>query len=244
MLQEHVLRLQLNKFVFVLTGGFYRLRELGISLEKKLISIGATSGSAPGHSASHEAGWSHDRRLWSIEEIERFIQTGEHPHEEFDTSAAGAAVDAAKLSDRAWAGLTAAVIAEWEGALRSFSQYLIHHLKVQDAAPVETAGRRLMDDFEAFVNSAVGLDFDFDIREWQAMSNHVRIRDLLPPDRSGLFGQEEDEPEAPVERLPAHITRPGDQFGGSRSSAESAINDAVGFFIEFDRSLRHQFRHI
>ena len=243
MLQEHVLRLQLNKFVFVLTGGFYRLRELGMSLEKKLISIGATSGSAPGH-ASHEAGWSHDRRLWSIEEIERFIQTGEHPHEEFDTRAAGAAVDAALLSDHAWASLTAALIAEWEGALRSFSQYLIHHLKIDDAAPVEAAGRRLMDDFEAFVNNAVGLDFDFDSREWQAMSNHVRIRDLLLPDRNDLYGQVEDEPEALIERHPAHITRPADQFGGSRSYAESVINDAVGFFIEFDRSLRHQFRHI
>lgn len=244
MLQEHVLRLQLNKFVFVLTGGFYQLRELGMSLEKKLISIDATSGSAPGHSASHEAGWSHDRRLWSIEEIERFIQTGEHPHEEFDTRAAGAAVDAAVLSGHAWASLTAAVIAEWEGALRSFSQYLIHHLKVQDAAPIETAGPRLMDDFEAFVNNAVGLDFDFDIREWQAMSNHVRIRDLLPPHRSDLYGQVEDEPETPIGRLPAHITRPGDQVGGSRDYTESVINDAVGFFIEFDRSLRHQFRHI
>lgn len=244
MLQEHVLRLQLNKFVFVLTGGFYRLRELGMSLEKKLISIGATSGSAPGHSASHEAGWSHDRRLWSIEEIERFIQTGEHPHEEFDTRAAGAAVDAALLSDRARASLTAAVIDEWECALRSFSQYLIHHLKIQDAGPVEAAGRRLMDDFEAFVNNAVGLDFDFDSREWQAMSNHVRIRDLLPPHRSDLYGMEEDEPEELIGLRSAHITRPADQFGGSRSSAESAINDAVGFFIEFDRSLRHQFRHI
>src|SRR5690625_3786362 len=244
MLQEHVLMLQLNQFVFVLTGGFYRLRELGMSLDKKLISIGATSGSAPGHSASHEAGWSHDRRLWSIEDIERLIQTGEHPHEEFDASAAGAAVDAALLSDHAWAGLTAAVIAEWEGALRSFSQYLIHHLKIQDAAPIETAGRRLMDDFEAFVNNAVGLDFNFDSREWQAMSDHVRIRDLLTLGRSEIYGQEEDEPEALIERHPAHITRPGDQFGGCRSYAESAINDAVGFFIEFDKSLRHQFRHI
>src|SRR5690625_2124177 len=219
MLQEHVLRLQLNKFVFVLTGGFYRLRELGMSLEKKLISIGATSGSAPGHSALHEAGWSHDRRLWSIEEIERFIQTGEHPHEEFETRAAGAAVDAALLSDHAWAGLTAAIIAEWEGALRSFSQYLIHHLKIQDAALVETAGRRLMDDFEAFVNNAVGLDFDFDIREWQAMSNHVRIRDLLPPHRSGLFGQGEDETGAPIGRPPPDNPRPGGPFRGHRSSA-------------------------
>src|SRR5690625_1314179 len=123
MLQEHVLRLQLNKFVFVLTGGFYQLRELGMSLEKKLISIDAVSGSAPGHSASHEAGWSQDRRLWSIEEIERFIQPGEHPHEEFETRAAGAAVDAAVLSDRAWARLTAAVNAEGEGARGTSPQH-------------------------------------------------------------------------------------------------------------------------
>ena len=229
MLPEHVRRLQLNKFIFVITGGFHRLRELAVGLDRALVAGGSTGGRLG--------------EIWSPSELEQFAGSG-RPGDAATALSAHDPADDDTLAGTVWTSLAAAVMAEWDQALRGFSQFLVHHLKIEDEMYAYATGGRPMEEFESFVGGPVGLDFDFEIPEWQVMAEHVQICDALKQHHGRLQRGETIEHETDPENHVRRLTTVGNEPVCDRRYAESIIEDALNFFVVLDQTLREQFRHI
>lgn len=259
MLKDRVLRLQLNKFIFEITGGLSQLRDLGTRLERRLHSVGADAEQpAPALDDSlreiqlRGAGAIPDRGLWSVEELEHIaagnsdVEVIAMPAEDSQvavTSRQGS-VNAVTLPHLVWSSLSVAVVSEWEDALRGFMQYLAHQLKSGKAVYTDANGRCLMDEFETFVNETARVDFDFAGGEWRDMYDHILIRDLIVQRGGRIEGEEANAAEMFIDRRQGALERSGDTFICRRLYAESIIDAAIGFFIVFDQTLRERFRHI